>query len=138
MSHADQTSPHGPSWSKQSFLAAVATSADRALAARLFELHDSLRDSYYWLGQRPNGGIYLHPLGLRYSPMSLWIHASGELMGRGTWRRYPEIRGHHGFSELATFVGMDHDGLAAGFPVAEVDVEHLWAHAMRCAQHINA
>ena len=102
-----------------------------------FELHDSLPDSYYWFGQQPNGAVFFHPLGLRYAPMSVWINASGDLMGRGAWSSYPQIRKNEGFAELARFVGQDHLGPASGFPIAEHDVEILWAHILGCAQKIN-
>lgn len=137
MQSRDRSSTHGPSWTTSTFLAAVPGPHDRDRAARLFELHDSLPNSYYWFGQQPNGAIFLHPWGLRYAPMSLWIHTSGVVMGRGAWSSYPEIRKHAGFADLAQFVGLDHQGPASGFPIAELDVEELWAHILGCAQEIN-
>jgi hypothetical protein len=133
----DRSSTPGPSWTIRSFLAAVASPRDRDRAARLFELHESLPNSYYWFGQQPNGAVFFHPLGLRYAPMSVWINASGDLMGRGAWSSYPQIRKDEGFAELASFVGQDHLGSASGFPIAEHDVEKLWAHILGCAQKIN-
>ena len=135
MTKTDQQSTHGPSWSREDFLASL-KSADRAHAARLFELLDLQRDSYVWLGQRPNGGIFFHSLGLPYAPLSLHLENS-RLMGRGTWRRYPAIRQHEGFNELAIFVGLDLRGPASAFPIAELDVERLWALSTRCAHLIN-
>jgi hypothetical protein len=103
----------------------------------LGQIGTTLPNSYYWFGQQPNGAVFFHPLGLRYAPMSVWINASGDLMGRGAWSSYPQIRKDEGFAELASFVGQDHLGSASGFPIAEHDVEKLWAHILGCAQKIN-
>ncbi|MDO3634450.1 hypothetical protein [Mycolicibacterium arseniciresistens] len=119
-------------------MAALSTESDREAARRLFTLHDSAAGAaYYWFGQIPNGAIFFHPQGLRYSPMSVYIDTTGALSGKGTWRRYPQIREHEGFAEFARFVGLDHRGVASGFPIDEFDVDELWAIAVRCAQRVN-
>lgn len=128
---------HGPAWSKTEFVAALKSRADRRRAQRLFELHDSLDGSYYWFGQQPNGAVFFHPFGLRYSPASLWISNSGELMGRGAWSAYPGLKKDRGFAELASYVGLDHRGPASGFAVAEFDIDQLWEVIVRCAEAIN-
>jgi hypothetical protein len=58
-------------------------------------------------------------------------------MGRGAWSSYPPIRKHKGFSERASLVGQDHEGVAPRFTVTELDVDKLWVAALRCAQRIN-
>ena len=84
MATVDRYSTHGPCWTNESFLAAIGTA--------------------------PNGAIFFHPFGLRFAPMSVCVDASGELMGRGTWNRYPAIRNYDGFSELASFVRVQSRG----------------------------
>ena len=137
MYFADQSAHAGLCWTEATFLAAIGNGADLAHATRLLELHASLCDSYFWFGAAPNGAIFLHPLGLRYAPMSLWINKSGDLMGRGTWNRYPAIRTHRGFAELASYLGQDHESVASGFNVGEFDIDELWALMLLCAQRIN-
>ena len=133
----DVSSSHGPSWTKSAFLAAPKSRADRRRAAKLVELHDSIDGSYYWFGQRPNGAIFLHPFGLRYSPASLFVNDSGELMGRGSWSAYRGLKYDNGFAELASYVGLDHRGPASGFAIAEFDVDEFWEVIARCAEAIN-
>lgn len=130
------SSLHGPSWSVETFLGAIGTDADRSRATRLFELHDSHPDSYYWFGQIPNGAVHLHPLGLEFSPLSLLVNEEGLLLGRGAWNRYPPVKKHAAFAELASFVGQSHESTASVFTVAAVDIYELWRIALRCAQRV--
>jgi hypothetical protein len=135
MPRNDQSSHHGPPWTKDTFLAANSPS-DCSRAERLFQANETLTESYYRFGQQPSGGVFLHPLGLRYAPMSLHIDDIG-FTGRGTWNRYPEIKKHVAFSDFADFVGLNHLGPASAFPIAEFDVEQLWSITLECAHRIN-
>ncbi|MGW5300707.1 hypothetical protein ACWEQV_20910 [Rhodococcus aetherivorans] len=129
-------------WTKGTFLDALASPSDRELAGRLFALlkaidektgtHDDL-----WFGNRPYGGIFLHPYGLRYAPMQLWINKAGRLMAYGNWRQYEAVRHHPGFAELAHLVGQDHQSSMKGFAVADVGLDRLWPVVLRCARRIN-
>lgn len=137
MPMGDRYTPHGPSWDIDSFLGAIASPEDKARAVHIFDSHESERSSYYWFGQRPGGGVFPHPRGLRYAPMSLSLDGYGVLLGQGAWKRYPEIRGDEGFAELAAYVGLDHEGTASKFVMAEFDVVKLWQVADICADRIN-
>lgn len=133
----DINTPHGSPWTIESFLAAIRSADDRARAMHVFTIHESNAASYYWFGSIPRGAVFPHPGGLRYAPMSLSIDEFGLLLGQGAWTRYPYIRNHEGFAELASFVGLDHHGPASKFVMAEFDVEKLWAAAQQCALRIN-
>ena len=129
--------PHGPPWTIDSFLAAIRSTDDRSRAMHVFTSHESNPASYYWFGSNPRGAVFPHPGGLRFASMSLSIDGSGLLLGQGAWTRYPEIRNDEGFAELARFVGLDHDGPASKFVMAEFDVDKLWDVAQQCALRIN-
>jgi hypothetical protein len=133
----DRYTPHGPSWTVDTFLAAIASVEDKARAIHIFESLESNASSYYWFGQKPGGAVFPHPRGLRYAPMSLSVDESGVLSGQGAWKRYPGIRNDEGFAELAAFVGQDHEGTASKFVISEFDVVKLWDIADQCADRIN-
>ncbi|MGW5287449.1 hypothetical protein [Rhodococcus pyridinivorans] len=129
-------------WTKDTFLDALATQADRDRAEHLLALLEAIDDRLgthedLWFGNRPYGGIFLHPYGLRYAPIQLWVNRSGQLMAYGNWWQYPRLRHHLGFAELARFVGQDHQASGKGFPLADIDVDRFWPIVLRCAQQIN-
>ena len=131
-----------PKWTRGTFLEAVDSPADRDLAERLFALLDALDDRLgthedLSFGNRPYGGIFMHPYGLRYAPIQLWINKSGQLMAYGNWWQYPGIRHHRGFAEIARFVGQDHQSKGKGFPVSDIELDRFWPVVLRCAQQIN-
>lgn len=134
----------GPStsWTTQSFLDALDATSDRVSAQRIFELLENLDDirgphNALWFGNRPGGGIFLYPYGLRYAPIQLWINKTGQLMAYGTWNQYEVVRQHPGFAELAGLIGQDHHSTAKGFAIADVDLDELWHVVLRCAIEIN-
>ena len=137
MPRLDINTPHGQPWTIESFLAAIRSAEDRSRAMHIFTIHESNPASYYWFGSIPLGAGFPHPGGLRYAPMSLSIDGSGYLLGQGAWTRYPGIRNHIGFAELAGFVGLDYGGPASKFVMAEFEVEKLWDIAQQCALRIN-
>ena len=59
------------------------------------------------------------------------------MTGKGTWTRYPKIRRHPRFAEFATYLGQDHTGPVATFPVAAFDIDELWSMVVRCDRLIN-
>lgn len=132
----------GRAWTKELFLDAVASEADTARVARLFNLQESLDESRgshsdFWFGNSPSGGIFFHPYGYRFAPMYLWVNKSGVLMATGTWNNYSHIQNHDGFSSLAAFLDQDHTASAPGRKVSELDLDQFWAAALQCAEAIN-
>ncbi|OZC50782.1 hypothetical protein CH267_22265 [Rhodococcus sp. 06-621-2] len=132
----------GRTWTKESFLDAVASEADTERAARLFTLQESLDESRgshseFWFGSSPSGGIFFHSYGYRFAPKYLWLNKSGTLMTSGTWNNYSQIQHHGGFSSLATFLDQDHTASATGRKVSELDLDQFWTAALQCAEAIN-
>jgi hypothetical protein len=136
MRGADKFTSHGVAWTKDGFLAALTRDVDRRLAVRLFDLNDRIPASYCWYGSRPAGAVFLHPGGLKYSPLRVLAN-DGVLIGQGTWTTYRDVRNHEGFAEIAGFLGQDHWSSPARFIVAEFDLDALWDMALRCAAEIN-
>ena len=137
-----KASDRAAAWTKESFLDALTTDDDRERAVRLFDLLDAVPDRRgtrddLWFGNRPSGGIFFYPYGLRYSPIQLWINKSGTLMAYGNWNQYVAIRSHPGFSALARLVGQDHTGKSQGFAIAELDLDEFWTAVLDCARGIN-
>ena len=66
-------------WTRDSFLEAIAAEADRRLAEEYLERVEAIGErrgdnALVWYGSRPDGGVYLHPYGLRFSPIQLWVN----------------------------------------------------------------
>lgn len=137
-----RSSERGVAWTRDSFLAALSMDGDRVLANRLYELLDAAGERQgshplVWYGTSPGGGVFLHPLGLRYAPVQLWVNKSRQLMLYGNWGQYPSLENSLGFEELARFLGQDHEAGRRGVPVSSLDVEALWSVIGRCAMAIN-
>ncbi|MGW4337527.1 hypothetical protein ACWEK5_32660 [Rhodococcus koreensis] len=130
-------------WTKDTFLDTLGAGADRTSAETLFARLDQVDDRHgthddLWYGNKPGGGIFFHPYGLRYAPIQLWINKSGQLMAYGNWYQYDKIKYHPGFAELAHLVGQDHQSTAKGFPIADLpDLDQFWSVTLQCAEHIN-
>ena len=45
--------------------------------------------------------MHLHPYGLRYAPLQLWVNSAGRLMYFGNWPQWPSVAGHEAFAGLA-------------------------------------
>lgn len=90
-----------------------------------------------WFGDSPGGGIYLQPHGLPFAPAWLSINKSGVLMVTGTWNWFGEILHHEGYGPLASLLQLDHLGGATGRPVAQFDLDGLWAAIIECGVAIN-
>lgn len=138
-----RSSARPTTWTKDTFLDALAADDDRDRATHLFDLlaessnHQGTH-SDLWFGNQPGGGIFFHPYGLRYAPIQLWINKSGTLMAYGNWNQYEAVRFHPGFADLAKLTGQDHRSNSRGFAMASVDVDELWEIVLRCARDINA
>ncbi|MCE4165045.1 MULTISPECIES: hypothetical protein [Rhodococcus] len=130
------------SWTTESFLDALGSASDRALAEKLFDRIEGLDDrrgthENLWFGNRPGGGVFLYPYGLRFAPIQLWINKAARLMAYGTWNQYEVVRQHPGFAEIADLIGQDYRSTAKGFAVADTDLDELWQVVLRCAVSIN-
>lgn len=129
-------------WTRDAFLEALGDANDRATAEWLLARLDATgtgsgHDELVWFGARPNGGVFLHPAGCKYSPLQLWVNTAGTLMAYGNWKQYGAIKAHPGFAELAAMLGQDHRGPQRSVPVAPLNREHLWSAVVRCAAAIN-
>jgi hypothetical protein len=132
----DQFTSQGEAWTEGTFLASLGPAVDRPLAARLFELNKAMPASYRWFGSCPGGAVFLHPGGLKYSPLRV-LSVDGALMGQGTWTTYRDIRNHQGFAEMVSYVGQDHDAPPSRFVFAHYAPDELWRIVLRCASAIN-
>jgi hypothetical protein len=132
----DQFTSHGEAWTEGTFLSSLGPAVDRPLAARLFELNKAMLASYRWFGSCPGGAVFLHPGGLKYSPLRV-LSVDGALMGQGTWTTYRDIRNHEGFAEMASYLGQDHDAPPSRFVFAQYAPDELWRIVLRCASAIN-
>jgi hypothetical protein len=129
-------------WTKESFLEAIASEADRRLAEAYFERLDAIGERrsdhpLVWYGTRPDGGVYLHPYGMRFAPIQLWVNRAGRLMLYGNWKIWGVIAGHEGFAGLARLLGQDHRNGYRGVAADSLDIDAVWAESLRCAIAIN-
>lgn len=96
------------------------------------------RHHRHWFRNKPGGGVFFHPYGLRYAPIQLWINKAGQLMAYGNRYQYDKIKYHPGFAELAHHVGQDHHSTATDFPIADLtDLDEFRSAALRSADHLN-
>lgn len=143
IAHAKTYAAHqNDKWTKESFLDAITSPSEHAIAERLFTLLDDLDKRLgshddLWFGNYGQGGVFFHVYGLRFAPIQLWVNKVGQLMAYGNWRQYTAVCAHSGFAELARFVDHDHEGVMKDFPVADIDIDRLWAIVLRCARKIN-
>jgi hypothetical protein len=131
-----------PRWTRETFLEAIATDADRQIAERYFSLVEALPErpgghALVWYGNKPGGGIFLHPYRLRYAPFQLWVNSSGRLMIYGNWNNWPTIAGHDGFADLAKLLGQNHQDSSKSIPADTLDTDTFWTVALTTATAIN-
>jgi hypothetical protein len=138
-----RTSEGGKSnWTRETFLEALASESDRRLAQEYFERLEAIpgrRGDHplVWYGTRPDGGVHLHPYGLRYAPIQLWVNKAGRLMLYGLWKNWAVITGHEGFAGLARLLGQDHQGGFHGVAADSLGINEVWEEILRCAIAIN-
>jgi hypothetical protein len=141
---AKQRASGGPSipWTWQTFIASIGSDAEQQLAERYLERLHSVPErhgthSLLWFGSRPGGGIFFHPYGVRYAPFQLWVNTAGHLMIYGNWSTYGAVAGHDAFASLASLLGQDHTKGYRGVRADSLDLEAVWAEALRIALEIN-
>lgn len=115
---------------RELFFEAIRTEEDRQLAAAYFSRVESLErrgdHQVVWFGTYPNGGVFLHPYGLRYAPIQLWVNKAGRLMLYGNWSSWAAVAGHEGFARLARLLGQDHLGGHKGVPAGSLPIDEVW------------
>ena len=138
---ADAKSPDSQAaWTRDTFRSAL-RDTDRPVFDRLMALIDKeaarvgLADTC-WYGDQPGGQIFPHPGGARYSPFTLWMRKSGELMIWGTWTNWHVLSGDSGFTELAAYLGQSLDS-SKSVAASALDIEEFWQVALRCRDLIN-
>lgn len=133
----------GLSWTRRLFVDAVADTGDLPPALRLIEAIDhsmsDLRGDHepFWFGTYPGGGMHLHPHGLRFPPIEMWVNGAGRVTVRGLWNTFPSVTEHTGFGLIAELLGQAHPGSAKGVLLADLNVEELIDAVLQCAVDIN-
>ena len=79
----------------------------------------------------------LHPYGLRYAPLQLWVNSAGRLVLFGNWKNWSDIAGHEGFAGLAALLGQDHRAGSRSKRADAFDRDVVWDEVLRCAEMIN-
>ncbi len=128
-------------WTTETFLAALGSDDDRAIAAEIFARTERLErrgpKPALWYGQPPRGGINIHLHGLVYPPVWLSINKDRFLMVGATWNAFPEIAHHDAHAPLAELLGLDHRVGSRSVRVRDLDLDELWATIVECAVGIN-
>ncbi len=128
-------------WSRELCFEAIRSQPERQLAAEYFSRVETLERRgdhvVIWYGAYPNGGIHLHPYGLRYAPIQLWVNKAGRLMLYGNWNSWGAVAGHEGFAGLARLLAQDHRGGHKGVLADSLSVDEVWAEVLRAAEAIN-
>ncbi len=131
-------------WTRQAFLDALGSPADVELATWYLDQAEATGaerrgdHDLIWYGIRPGGGLFLHPFGVRYAPLQLWVNSSGHLMLFGNWKQWPSIAGHEGFAGLAALFSQDHLSGSRSVRADNYDRHAVWAEVLRCADAVNA
>lgn len=130
-------------WTLESFAEAVDDPQDRGFLMRFLELvaANSLlprRGTYppLVLGMLPGGGMFVYPFGRRHPPYKFTIR-QGQLMISGCWTKFPSVKGHSGFGELAAMLDLDEKGPETAVPVVGLDADEVWQVGERVSQAIN-
>jgi hypothetical protein len=131
-------------WTRQSFLDALVSDSDRELAAWYLDKVEATYDQRrgdsppVWYGTHPRGGLFLHPHGLRYAPLQLWVNTKGRLTLFGNWTNWSTVTGHDGFADLARLLGQDHhSGRSRSVQAEAYDRDAVWAEVLKCAEAVN-
>lgn len=135
--------PGGQSWELDEFVGAVDDAGDRAFLMRFLELvaANSLlprRGTYkpLILGKRSGGSMFVYPFGRRHPPYKFTIR-QGQLMISGCWTKFPKVKGHPGFADLASMLDLDEKGPETAVPVAGLDADEVWEAGEKVSQAIN-
>ncbi|MCP3877642.1 MAG: hypothetical protein GY701_04510 [Sulfitobacter sp.] len=129
-------------WTVESFVEGLDTDEDRALASRIMERAQDAegprRRPPLWFGNRPGGGIYLHPGGVSHSPAWIWVNSKRRLTICGTWKAYLSLAHHPAYARLAKLLGQSHLEGAKGVMASEVDLDELWPVLTECGLDLDA
>jgi hypothetical protein len=87
-------------------------------------------------GNRPGGGLFVYPFGRRHPPYEFLIK-DGQLLISGCWKKFPAVKEHPGFAELASMLGLDERGPAKRVPVAGFDPDEVWEVGDSVSRAIN-
>lgn len=129
-------------WTRESFLAATRSDAERAAAEFLLERAEASAtaavDSFPTVqyGKLGSGGVRLCPYGVRRAPISLWFVAS-QLTVWGQWQSYDDVPHPEGYAAIAAFLGQDHRQKPKAVPLTAVDLDGLWTAACESASAAN-
>jgi hypothetical protein len=55
----------------------------------------------------------------------------------GCWTKFPGVKGHRGFGDLAAMLDLDEKGPERAVPVAGLDADEVWEVGERVSQAIN-
>ncbi len=131
-------------WAPQDFVDAVEDPADHAFLRTILERVHATSQlpamghfGHLFFGQRPRGGMFVHPFMRKYPPYKFMISNSGQLMVAGCWKGNFGATGHPGFAELASMLGLDHTGPASWSLVSGLDPGKLWEVGERVSRAIN-
>lgn len=139
----DHLIPKPGDWTRDDFLAAIDDSADHAFLVDLLALIDTNEQQASLgmpirlaFGARPGGHMFIYPFGRRFPPFKFKVK-DGRLLISGCWSEFPILRGHPGFAELASMLGLDEAGPASSVSVVGLDASEIWAVGDRVSQAIN-
>ena len=130
-------------WTASDFIAAVEDPGDRAFLLRMMELIDENMQQpqkgpheHLYFGKRPGGAMFVYPFARRHPPFKFSIR-DGRLLVSGCWTKFPKVKGHPGFGELASMLDLDERGPETAVPVACLDPDEVWEVGERVSQAIN-
>jgi hypothetical protein len=130
-------------WTRDEFVGAVEDPQDQAFLRRFLRLVDANGQSpkqgsqpRLFFGSRPKGGMFVYPFGRRHPPYQLLV-GGGRLAIAGCWSRFPEVKGHSGFAELAQLLDLDEKGPASRVPVEGLDPDEVWEVGELASRAIN-
>lgn len=131
-------------WTRTEFVDAIEDPADRAFLSRILELLDANSalpkqgsQSHLFFGVRPRGWMFVYPSGRRHPPFKFTVSKTGQLRIAGCWTGFPQVKGHPGFRELATLLGLDETGPGTGVSVVGLDPDEVWRVGEAVSRAIN-
>ncbi|TXH20012.1 MAG: hypothetical protein E6R06_22975 [Mycobacterium sp.] len=81
--------------------------------------------------------MFVYPFGRRHPPFKFSVKG-GRLMISGCWNRFPQVKGHPGFADLAAMLDLDENGAETIVSVAGLDADKLWEVGENVSRAINA
>lgn len=135
-------------WTRDEFIRAIEDERDGVFLLKLLELVDANSQfpstgthvgphNRLWFGKRPGGFMFVYPFGRRHPPFKFSVKG-GRLMISGCWNRFPQVKGHPGFADLAAMLDLDENGAETIVSVAGLDADKLWEVGENVSRAINA